>query len=350
MNIKPLSAPMPAPSLPNTVPNASAQDAKARAIAMLTGGAQVDQNAVSPEESSAIRGQKRISEEVETPLEESEQPVVEASGEESASEEPKEDPVISERYAALAKREKALRDARMRQEQALKDREEALKAREAELSKPRQEPKADYSGYISKDLLKTNPLAALAEAQISYDDLTQRVLEAGTLDPRVERMLQQAEEKIARLQEQIDNQTKSQQERDEQQYASALRQIETDIKEMVTDDPSYELIKATGAESEVVARIKETFEKEGVLLTNEEAAQQIEDELLAEAERLAKLEKIQKRLKPVASKPVESAPAKIAADPQTKPRMNTLTNANSVPARQLSARERALAAFEGKLK
>jgi hypothetical protein len=317
---------------------------------------------VRAELESADDGQKNLNEDAQLqPQQESESQVVEASEpvtdegqetqepSESTEEESKEDPALSSQYAALARRERALRAQAMKQEQAIKAREAALAAREAELAGKSAEP--DYSNYISKDMLKQDALRALAEANVSYEELTQQILNQGSMDPRAESMLKNMEGKIAKLEAEIEKRDKAAQEAKSAEYQNAVKQITNDVKKMVTLDPSYEMIKLTNSYKDVVELIEAKFKEDGTLLSNEEAAQMVEDYLVEEAERLAKASKIQKRLQPAASKQVQNAPVQQPAQKpsQTQPQIKTLTNSNSV-SRQLTAKERAVLAFKGQLK
>lgn len=262
----------------------------------------------------------------------------------------KEDKLMSSKYAALARREKALRAQAFKQEQALKAREAALAAKEAELAS-KAPTQADYSNYISKDQLKQNALQALADANVSYEELTQQILNQGSIDPRAQAALTALEAKIAKLEAAAEEAKKQSETAQQEQYKSALRQIETDVKRLVATDSSFEMIKATRSEKDVVELIESHFKEHGELLTNEEAAQQVEDYLVEEAERLAKIDKIKKRLMPAASTQAKTTPVQQPSEKpkQTQPQMKTLTNSNST-SRQLSARERAVLAFRGELK
>ncbi|MDE2106538.1 MAG: hypothetical protein KGL39_55500, partial [Patescibacteria group bacterium] len=106
-------------------------------------------------------------------------------------------------------------------------------------------------------------------------------------------------------------------------------------------------IRATNSVKDVVDLIEQTFKEEGRVMDVEEAANEVENYLLEEIEKLTRIEKLKKRMeaKPAATpKSDEQTPQK--KQPQT---MKTLTNAAS-SSRQLSAKERAILAFKGELK
>ena len=227
---------------------------------------------------------------------------------------------ISPQFAALAKQERQLRKARME----LKAQQDAWKAEQA--------------SFVSKDVLKNDPLKALSEAGISYEKLTELQLSQIAPDPNQSLLnkIAELEAKLASVDEQF---TK----RDTQAYDAAVNQIRSDVKLLVDSDDTYETIKATGESETVVELIKKVFDAEGTILSVEEAAKMVEEKLLerklAEVERLSKLSKIKSRL----SKPAETQ-AEVSQTQQGQ-KQPTLSNQAAV-SRPLTARERAIMAFE----
>lgn len=307
-----------------------------------------NQNAVSVEELGAIQApQAELDNPV--PFESQETAPQEATPEDPAPETPAEkpqvDPALSRQFAQLARQEKAIRA----QQQAIKAKEAVLAAREAELAAKMAPQAPDLTNYIDKNRFKTDPLSVLEETGLSYDELTQQLINRQPTDPRVMNTIQRLEAKIASLEEQNKTAQKSQVESQQQAYNAAVKQIRMDAVSLVKNDPSFETIKATGSVGDVVELITETYNKDGILLTVEEAAQQVEDYLVEEATKLAKIDKIQKRLQAANSNKQPAAtvkqqqPQKTQAQPQT---MKTLTN-NTSSSRKLTAKERAILAFKG---
>lgn len=333
-------------------PSASKQaDAKARAVAKLTGspsssgtsGAQQpqqvvsNQNAISVEEMGAIVPQPNIQADTV--------PSTEDTSEKQESK-PKEDKdSLAQQYQQLARREKQLRQQAQKQAQELKQQQDAIKAKEAELQARETARESDYkSNYIPKDLLKKQTMQALADAGVPYDDIVQQMLNQQTpIDPRVEAMLTKYEAKIAALEQTLAEGKQSQIDQQTQQYQAAVKQIKTDVKILVDSDPEYEAIKFTRSYDDVVELITKTYDQDGILLTVEEASKKVEDYLIEEGAKLAKLEKIKRRTNPVA--PAKPASQKTQEPQQTQP-MKTLTNAVG-SSRKISARERAISAFKG---
>ena len=107
--------------------------------------------------------------------------------------------------------------------------------------------------------------------------------------------------------------------------------------------PTRRLISSVSAVSKKVVRlITQTYDKDGVLMTVEQAADEVENYLVEENYSMAsKISKIKKRLQ-------ESATTEKTGQTQQTQRMNTLTNA-SASTRKLSSKERAILAFKGQI-
>lgn len=340
MNIKPI----PAPLAQSQGESASRQSATARAIAAFGNNAPppVDPNSISPEEMGAIVAPTRAAEEVEDLGQKTSSEATETVAEEPA---PKVEDPLSSQYAQLARRERAIRAKAQQQEQAFRTREEALKARESALQSQDQQYK---SGYISKDQLRLSPLEALAEAGLSYEELTQQLLTQQPKDPRIEAHISRLEAQIKSLEAANETSKSSATAQQQAAYNAAVSQIRSDAKTLVAADPAFETIKYTNSVDDVVDLITQTWEKDEILLSVQDAAQQVEDYLVEEAMKLTKIEKIKKRLSPPAATPKAPQTQTPAVSKQTQP-MKTLTNA-SASTRQLSAKERAILAFKGELK
>lgn len=338
---------------PAAIKQAPSPDLKSRAVAAFNGqqaqqtphSAQLNQNAISPEDMGAIVAPKQEPEEEvqeEQALEASEvgqtDTVVETAPEPKA-----EDPALSRQFAQLARQEKQLRLKAQQQDQQLKAREAALAAREAEIAAKSSTYDTDY---IPKSRFKQDALSALEEAGLSYDEITQQVINQGQRDPRTDAMISRLEAKIVALEEQNSNSAKAMSTQQQQQYDAAVAQIRTDAKKLVFTDPNFETIKATNSVSDVVDLITQTYDKDGILLSVEEAANEVENYLTEEALKLTRIEKIKKRMNQVAPDSKASGQKTQSTQKQPQPTMKTLTNATS-STRQLSAKERAILAFKG---
>ncbi len=268
---------------------------------------------------------------VETAEGQSEQPAQATSNE----------PSLSSQYAVLARKEKALRARVLAQDKSLKDKEAALIQREAAFKAK----ETEYSTkYIPKSRFSENPIEALSELGLSYDQLTQLALSAPSQQD-MERIQYQrkVDTEIKALRDELERTKQQDVERQDNSYKQALHQIKSDVTALVDSDPMFETIKSTGSIPDVVELIERTYKKEGTLLSVEEAAQAVEEYLVEETFKLTKLKKIQDKLKLAAV-----APATLPATSKS-PSMKTLTNA-ATSSRQLSTRERAILAMKGELK
>jgi hypothetical protein len=226
-------------------------------------------------------------------------------------------PPLSPQFAALARKERQ----HVKAQQDLKAAQDAWKQEQA--------------NYIPKSLLKSDPLKALAEAGISYDQVVESQLSQASPDPN-----QALLTKIAELEARLSGVDTTLQDRDKRAYDQAVAQIQRDTELLVSSDPAFETIHATESSGEVVDLIKKVFETEGHILTVEEAARLVEAKLAPryadQVKRLSELSAIKKLLVPAAVAPAQE---------EQPLRNSTLTNTLGQE-RPLTGRERAIAAIE----
>lgn len=194
--------------------------------------------------------------------------------------------------ATLAKNEQKFRQAEL----ALKEREKALDLKLAEaqaaLDLKAKLEKGDYTGL---------------EKLVKYDEYTNYLIEkeAGT-DPT-----QAALKEIKGELETVKTEAKK---ATDKQFEHAVQQRRTAVKELVGKDASFSIIKETKSDEHVVHHILDTWEKDGIELTPEQAAKEVEEELLLIGKKWASLSKIK-----------GEAPAEKTLPP-LKPGLKTLTN------------------------
>ena len=132
---------------------------------------------------------------------------------------------------------------------------------------------------------------------------------------------------------------------------AAVKQIEFDVNDLVTNDPSYEAIRIGGHQADVVQLITETYKQDGILLSVEEAAQQVEEYVTEQYLKLTSINKIKSKLTQSDATKATSTPEKTDSGQQPGQTQSLKTLTNSVgSSRQLTARERAELAFKGQLK
>lgn len=331
-------------------PVSSAVDKRAAAVnAFKTGQSSFDRpqaqeyavanpNNISPEEISAVRPNA-----VPTPQE----PQGEAQTETlpQATEDTR-DPALRRQFAQLAKQERQLRQ-QFAQQKAELEKQKSLFEQEKKSWSTKEE---DYGkNYFSKDGLKSNTLQALAEAGISYDDLTQQILNQAPPNPQMEATVKALRQEIQDLRKGQDEAKSERQQAQQEQRQAAERQILVDATDLIRSNPiAYEAINALGKRGihEVRKLITETYDKDGVLMSVEQAADEVENYLVEENFNMSsKISKIKKRLQgnDTQGKTAENQQTQSVSSPAP---MKTMTNATA-SSRRLSAKERAIKAFKG---
>ncbi len=221
---------------------------------------------------------------------------------------------ISPQFAALA-----------RQRRALQVKESEIKAREEALAK-------QPSG-IDLAKLKADPLSVLQEAGVTYDQLTESILNSQSgMNPE----LQALRAELKALKEGVDTKLT---ERDQQVEQQVLSEMKREADRLTAQGEAYEMIRENGRQQDVVDLIHRTWKQTGEVLDVTEAAELVENTLLEDAIKQAKLTKVQSKLTPVQQMVQNQRPSQ----------MRTLTNRDtaSIP---LSPKARAMAAFNGTLK
>ncbi len=289
-------------------------------------------NKISAEEVSAIKPAQSLTNRDNPPTETAEE--VETP--------PAKDPVAEQKFAQIARQERALRAKIQQANTQLKQREAALAAREAALTAaPAQQ---DLSDHVPRSRLQQDALTVLEEAGVDFNELTNQAINRQPTDPRVMSTIQKLEAKIAQLEESNTKTAKSYEEQQQNNYQAAVKQISRDVQSLVNSDPEFETVKAMNASKDVVELITKTFNKTGEILSVEDAAKEVEEYLLEEGLKITQLSKVQKRMAAAnASRtPTEEKPQALK---QQQP-MKTLTNTTG-SMQKSSVRDRAIARANG---
>lgn len=232
---------------------------------------------------------------------------------------------LSPRFAALAKKERALAEM-----------QKQLKAEREGLAKEREEYKTKF---IDRDSVLKNPVRFALENGFTYDKLAELVM-TGAQDP--DPMVERLEQKLNKFEETLAEKEKRERESEQKRYEQAKEEIRRQAKLLVDGNDSYETIRETGNTEAIVSLIEATYQEEGRVMPVEEAAKLIEEQLLEEALTYAKVKKFRERLTAQEQKTEATQPTaqKTQAQDQ-KPKLETLTNAATAsPAKPLSRRER----------
>lgn len=222
---------------------------------------------------------------------------------------------LSPQFAALAKQKRALQLER------------------AEFDKQ----KADsLAGGNSQDLiakLKSSPLSVLREHGVTYDQLTEEILNSGQgHNPEIQAL----KDELKALKEGVDTKFQS---REEQQEEAALTEMLYEAEGLAKDGDAFEMIRTEDAYDDVLRLIHSTYKKTGRVLDVTDAMNTVENRLMARAEKYASISKVRNKLSP----PQELQPQ------QKSTGMRTLT-ARDTANPSLDRRARAIAAMTGTLK
>lgn len=242
--------------------------------------------------------------------------------------EPKQEEKFASKFAALSRKEKALLE-----------REKSIKEQSSKFEK--------FGSLL--ETAKENPLALLEEAGLTFDDLANYVLSQGKeKDPASEVM-----KRLEALESQrAEDQKRAEQKELDRQKAyveKAITEYRKDLDGYIAANPDdYELILANNAQDDVWEVVEEYFYETGEILAPEQAAKQVEDYLVAEAEKLLKSKKLASRFSPKEATPDAQ---KANSNGQGNSPKITLTNSQTLPAGEkpsgpLSKEERMKRALE----
>lgn len=240
----------------------------------------------------------------------------------------KEDAQIAKRYAALAREQKTVREASRRAQAEV----QALKTKLAEYE----------TSYFPKSKLSQDPLSALSELGVTYDQLTQAALNAPSAENQAISKLQREIQAMKQAQE---NSAKQAEEATNAQVEQAVKQMSNDAKVIADGNEKYEMLALHGEDAfETVARlIKHDFDETGVIKPIEIVMDEVEDMLVEQSLAFARSKKLQAKLAPAPQPELQKSQI-----PQQK--QQTLSNRVSTttkPGSAMSRRERAIAAYQG---
>lgn len=249
-----------------------------------------------------------------------------------------------ERFAAIIRREKAMRQRVREYEQREAQTKADFETREATY-KAQVEEAAQAKQWQEK--LKLDPIGALTEAGYTTDQITQALINQPGPESQ---LIKSLSEKISKMEQAQQDNFKKQQQDADNNYKNALKTIESNVNKLVASNPEFEMTQASGSEKKVVSYIEKVWKEEGIVLDVEEATKDVEDYLTDEAIKLAKLKKVQDKLAPKQTQQSQATKASAPAAPNSPVVPKTLTNKMGVHGKPLSAKERAILAFKGQLK
>ncbi len=225
---------------------------------------------------------------------------------------------LSPQLTALARKEQAFR----KQEQAFKAKQEEFKASQAAF----EAKQAEYASYAKlKESLTSKDYSVLDELGVSYEEWTNYLLQKGEgANPENQEFKAIKDELKSIKDKQTESETK-QKEAETKQYEAIVNQYRNEIKSLVASDPSFETVKELNAEEHVLQHILDTFHEDGEALSVSDAAQEVEEKLLEDALQMARLKKVQEKIKPVEAAAAEPQKKTLPPPSASKQAIRTLT-------------------------
>lgn len=181
---------------------------------------------------------------------------------------------LSPKISALARKEQAQR----KREQDFLQREKSFEAKLADAEK--------YSQLKAK--LAAKDYSAADELGMTYDEYTQYLVDKqAAVNPE--------EQRYRKVEEEISSLKKAQEEQTAKEYQANQSLWKQEIAKVVSENDEFSTIKELKMESAVLQHVNDSFDEDGIELTAEQAAKEIEDALVARAEKFASVPKIKNR-------------------------------------------------------
>jgi len=233
-----------------------------------------------------------------------EAPVVQTGNPATVGEQIQEELQLSPKLSAIARKEQAQRA----KEKAFAEKERSFTERLAD---------ADRYQALKEKIAKED-YTGLEELGVKYDGYVKHEInKENSKDPTVQR--------IKELEERIEALTKGQEEKEVSDYEMNQSLWKNEIKKAVDENPEFSTIKDLGAYDIVLQHVNDSFEEDGVELTVDQAAKEIEEALVAKAEKFASVTKLKNK----------APDAKVLGAP--KPKVQTITqNLTTTPQAQKS--------------
>jgi hypothetical protein len=243
------------------------------------------------------------------------------------------------RIASLIRKEKQ----NLKRMREIQEREKKLAERESSLK-----PWAEAA-----EIAAQNKLEALKKLGISYDELTQQVLNGGNLPPEVvakQSAAEIAKQAVAEFRKEFEQQQLDAQQRN---YQSSIAMINAEAQRIVDASDKFPLVKNAKAYQDITREFEQEYYRTGGLRSVEEVAQRVEQEA---EEGLAELLGIDvAQIQAMLRKEIApESPKQSVPTPEPTQRITTLTNRAAVnppsgmAESEAERRKRAIEAFYGR--
>tara|TARA_R110002020_G_scaffold39030_5_gene116716 strand:+ start:2213 stop:3109 length:897 start_codon:yes stop_codon:yes gene_type:complete len=198
---------------------------------------------------------------------------------------------FASKFAALSRKEKALRDKELDYDSKFEEMQKKLEDYESK----NKEPEVDWQTLLRKD-----PLRALEDIGLGYDKLTELALNDGKLTPEMQlkSMREDIEGDYKKKFEELETRLNEKEEKEQEDYYNQVQDnFLGEIGDFINQsDETYELIQASNSNELVYDVIEEHYNETGRVLDIKEAADAVEGYLEEEANKLMKLKKLSSRL------------------------------------------------------
>ena len=173
-----------------------------------------------------------------------------------------------------------------RKEQAFRQKEAQLKQREQQL----EQKLADAERFSKlKERMAAKDYSAAEELGLSYDEYTKHLIDKQTAtDPN--------EQRYKKVESELESLKKAQEDRIVQEYKENQAAWKAEVARVVSSgEEDFSTIRELKMEDAVLRHINDSFDEDGIELTAEQAAKEIEAALIERAERFSNVTKIQKK-------------------------------------------------------
>ncbi len=272
-------------------------------------------------------------------------PVAEAPPEppkEPAKEAPKEPEFMSDKFAALARKEKTL----VKKSQELSSLKADIEKQQSALKSQQEE----YQRWLKiKENAKLDPDSYLSEAGLTYGYLTERALKGDKGDPKA--ILEHTEKRLSEFEKRQEEAKKQAEEaaalKAKEEWEAQLQGFAQSISDFVDENAdTYELIKIHDQKALIFDVIQEGARRQKVISVKE-AAEKVENYLAQQVEKALESKKFKEKFSPV--KKEVAPPAKDSGTPTLSNNMSTSTPHTSPAITDKERMERALAALNKSL-
>lgn len=171
-----------------------------------------------------------------------------------------------------------------RKEQQNRQREQALAAREKDLA----DKLADADKYAKiRAKIQAKDYSAADELGLDYNEFVRHELDKQPKNPE--------EERVSKVEKELAEFKQAQEDKTIDEYKANQALWKSEITKVVNENEDFSTIKELEAFDLVLQHVNESFDEDGTELTAEEAAKEIEEVLVARAEKFANLSKIKNK-------------------------------------------------------